>query len=181
MIVVSQGLKDAALGGRAFEAVCFHEAGELVPQDGQTPHLGLDLGELRDRHGVGVAAGATGVGGQVEKLPDCVEAEAKLPRVPDEGQALPVGTAVEPVAAPGPGGRRQQADLLIPAHGLHLAARLAGESAYGDHRGRAVGGPRRGSRVHRTKMGPTRTRRKPVPFSSTPVEPPGAPFSGPEQ
>ena len=61
--MVREGLKDAALGGGAFDATCSHEASELVPQNGQTPHLRLDLRELRDRHGMGVAAGAIGVGG----------------------------------------------------------------------------------------------------------------------
>lgn len=63
MVMVGKGLEDAALSGEAFHAACFHEAGKLVPQDGQTSHFGLDLGELRDRQGMGVAARTLGMGG----------------------------------------------------------------------------------------------------------------------
>ena len=93
MPVVSERLQDAALGGDAVAASGFRQARQLVPQGRKPPKFGLDLGELRDGQGVGITAGAFRVDGQVQQLPDGLEAETELARMPDEGQPLPVRAA----------------------------------------------------------------------------------------
>ena len=89
------------------------KVGELLP----------DLGEMLSRQGVDLGAGQMRVFRQMQKAADFVEAEPQSAATGDEANAGDVALSVRPVPRRRSLRLREQADLLVVADGLEVAAR----------------------------------------------------------
>ena len=131
VIVVRQGGQDAAVGRRAAAAGRDHPR-KLGAQGVKPVQLGLHRRKLVARDLVrGFAGRLIGARGEIEQPADGIERKAEFPGVADEIQTLQFRRAVHPMSAGGAHGPGQEADLFIPADGLHLAAGAPREGTNG--------------------------------------------------
>ena len=68
---------------------------------------------------------------EIEQPTNSIEREAEFPGVTDEIETLQLRRAIHPMPAGGPFRAGQEADLFVPADGLHLAAGAPSEGTDG--------------------------------------------------
>jgi hypothetical protein len=126
--VIAESLDDAAIGNPAARALIDHSV-EFQLEGLQPLDPLFDLGQLCPCDGVGSLAGLIGMVHETQEVTDRSQRKPESPCVSDKCQAIDDGLIVEPLVPFRPRGARQQADLLIVADRLHLAAGGLGDAA----------------------------------------------------
>lgn len=126
MRAVGQHFDDTALANLAAAALRYHPL-ELALERRELPDATLDGFELALGDGIDGGTGPIGNIGKIEQFADCVEREAEFPAVTDKGEPCHVLLAIAPLIAFRAHWLRHQANLLVIADGLDLAAGLRGE------------------------------------------------------
>jgi hypothetical protein len=119
--MVAQDLDDAALGYFAV-ATMFDHPLKLNLQRLHADDPALHFGKLSASNAVSRIARFVRRVRQPEQVPDRAQWEAKLSAMPDECQPFNVPPIVSALIAGRAAGPREQADLLVVANCLHLAA-----------------------------------------------------------
>lgn len=132
--VIAEDGDDAAVGDPAAAALVQH-SGQLQPQCLQAGDPALDLVKLTLSNGVDGLTWFIGIVHQAQQIADRLQRKAQLTRMTDERQPVDIRLAIEALVTLRTDGLRQQADLLVIADGLDLAASGAGEAADGVRRG----------------------------------------------
>ena len=130
--MVPQHFEDAAVSGFAAFAFMDHalQFRPQCPEPGQTLLYFL---QLFSRDGVRFVAGPVRVVAEIKQLPDRVETETKLTRVPDEGQPVEFVLPVAALTTFGPARFGHEADLFVVPDRLDLRAGLPGKVADREH------------------------------------------------
>jgi hypothetical protein len=123
----------------------FHEVGEHLFKALEVGDLGFHVVQLAGRQPLHVMATCRARFGKREKRAHGLQRESQIASAADEAQVLEVILAVMTVTAHRARGCRQQANALVIADGLDVAAGALGQRA--DAEARGVLGGRRGHRI----------------------------------
>ena len=119
--VVAQDLDDPAVANAPAPALLGHPF-ELAAQRLKALDPPFDIAELRFRYGVRGLAGLFGLVAEAQQVAYGLQGEPQCPGVPDECKPAYVFVPKEPLVAFRTRRARQEADLLIVADRLYLAA-----------------------------------------------------------
>jgi hypothetical protein len=130
--MVAKDLDDPAIGDPPARAL--HDHALLFRlQRGKAHQATFHLGQLRLGDGVGGSAALVGMVRQAEQVADCLEREAKIAGMPDEGQPLRRLAALKPLVAGTALSLGQESDLFVIADGRHLHPGRLPEFSDGQH------------------------------------------------
>ena len=138
--------------------LALQEPGQVGLQGPEARQLGPDLGEPLAEQGLGVAAGALALVGDLEQLADLAQPQPGPLGALDQAQPADRRLVVEPVAGRRAGRLGQEPDAFVVADGVGAEPGLAGEGGDGEcHERRVDPGPRSKVKPRAVRVVATRT------------------------
>lgn len=130
--MVTQNFDDPAIGNLAARTLHDH-ALEFGFQRGQARKATFDFDQLRPSDGISGGTGLVGIVRQAQEIPDRLEREAQIARMPNEGEPFHRLAAIKPLVARAAFGFGKEADLLVIADRRNLHSGGFAQFSDGQH------------------------------------------------